>query len=83
MSDDSNIGTSIVKEISNSNIDDTCIICCKKVKIYAVQCKCKQLLCKFHVRETNHNCSFDYKQHGKDVLQQTNPKVSAEKLIKC
>lgn len=62
---------------SNNNL---CIVCNKKVKISAVQCKCKQPLCKLHVSEASHTCSFDYKKHGKELLTFTNPKITAEKM---
>ena len=62
---------------SNMNL---CIVCNKKVKIFAVQCKCKQPLCKLHVSETSHTCSFDYKKHSKELLNMTNPKITTEKI---
>lgn len=65
------------KSFGNINL---CLVCNKKVKIFAVQCKCKQPLCKLHVSETSHTCAYDYKKHGKELLNITNPKIIAEKI---
>ena len=59
---------------------DQCIVCGKKVKISTVQCKCKQPLCKLHVMESQHQCSYDYKKHGQEILNKQNPRICGPKL---
>ena len=59
---------------------DLCEICCKKVKLYAVQCKCKRKLCKNHVFPQNHECDFDYKREGKFILEKTLVSVQSQKI---
>lgn len=72
------IENSVIENIVNINV---CIVCGKKVKISAVQCKCKQPLCKSHVIESQHKCSYDYKKHGQDILSKQNPKIVGNKFI--
>lgn len=67
-----------VSEILESN--NKCIVCGKNIKIFAVQCKCKQPLCKLHVMESQHQCSYDYKKHGQEILSKQNPRISGSKL---
>lgn len=75
--DDMSKKSSHSNSINDSNL---CIVCNKKIKIFAVQCKCKKPLCKLHVSETSHTCTFDYQKHGKDLLHLKNPKIKAEKM---
>jgi len=63
-------------------ITDLCEICCKKVKLSAVQCKCKRKLCKNHVFPQNHDCDFDYKHEGKLILEKTLVAVQSQKVDK-
>mgnify|MGYP000008062876 FL=1 len=59
-----------------------CEVCHKKVKLYAVQCKCKKKLCKNHVFPQNHDCDFDYKYEGKLILEKTLIPVQSQKIDK-
>ena len=59
---------------------DICIICGKKVKISAIECKCKQPLCNVHVNELNHDCTYDYKEQGKNLIIKNNPKIISSKI---
>ena len=61
---------------------DLCEICHKKVKLYAVQCKCKRKLCKNHLFPQNHDCDFDYKYEGKLILKKTLIPVQSQKNFK-
>lgn len=65
-----------------TDLTDLCEICHKKVKIYAVQCKCKRILCKNHVFPKNHDCDFDYKNEGKLMLEKTLVAVQSQKVDK-
>ena len=67
-------------ESINNNSKIRCEICDLKVKFYAVQCKCKRKLCKYHVFPQYHDCDFDYKSEGKRILQNTLVPVRAPKI---
>lgn len=59
---------------------DRCQVCNKKLRTCVLECKCKQVFCSTHISNTAHNCSFDYKAFGKELLQKQNPKISFSKI---
>lgn len=65
-----------------SNTQNICEICNKKIKIYVIQCKCKRNLCKNHVFPQHHNCDFDYKSAGKLILEKKLISVHSQKIAK-
>ncbi|UYV60260.1 hypothetical protein LAZ67_1000582 [Cordylochernes scorpioides] len=49
-----------------------CLVCSKKVGLTGFECRCKAgLFCGKHRYSDKHNCTFDYKAHGKEVLSNT------------
>lgn len=60
-----------------------CNICNKKINLgMEFTCRCGKLLCSQHRLPETHECSFDYKLFGKEVLKKENPVVAADKLSK-
>ena len=59
-----------------------CEICNKKVGLTGLTCRCNKLFCSEHQYPDEHNCKFDYKEHGKEQLKKSNPLVIAEKIKK-
>lgn len=55
-----------------------CAACRKKVGLVALPCRCGGVYCAAH--RTAHGCTFDYKAHGRQLLAQSNPQVSAAKV---
>jgi hypothetical protein len=45
--------------------------CGKKLDLTAFPCKCKQTFCSAHRYESEHNCSYDYREKGKEELLKT------------
>ena len=41
---------------------------CKKEKMILITCRCDKKFCIKHKNENNHNCSYDYKKHGKEEM---------------
>lgn len=64
--------------IARCNIDD----CRKKVGIVPFVCRCNSIFCSMHRIPESHNCTFDYKKTGKEILQKQNPTVNFEKIMK-
>ncbi len=60
--------------------DIKCFICNKKLKITAINCKCKNFFCKNHFNERDHNCTFNYKLRQKDILEQCMPIIEGKKV---
>tara|TARA_B100001989_G_scaffold147864_1_gene105367 strand:- start:2486 stop:2836 length:351 start_codon:yes stop_codon:yes gene_type:complete len=59
---------------------DRCQVCNKKLRTCVLECKCKKVFCSAHISNTAHNCSFDYKALGKELVEKQNPKIVFEKL---
>ncbi len=60
-----------------------CGECNSKVNITnSIECKCGKLLCMKHRLFNAHECSIDYKEKDKKILEKNNPKIVAEKIIK-
>lgn len=57
-----------------------CAMCQKKISITRCPCKCGLLFCKTHEFYADHNCSFDYKGHGQDIIRKMNPVCSSKRL---
>lgn len=58
---------------------EACVVCNKKTTI---QCRCQQYTCLSHRFADQHKCSFDFRQHHKDVIKEQLPKVVRDKVIK-
>ena len=59
-----------------------CKECKKKLTLLDYPCRCKNFYCKIHRLPENHNCTFDFKTYGQDILSKKNPKIISEKIIK-
>ena len=44
-----------------------------------MKCSCGLSFCTLHRLPENHECTYDFKTHGKKTLQNKLPKVSSEK----
>ena len=75
-----------MKKMSNK-----CSNCCKKVGLLGFKCKCandKQWCsaCRFPKSKptdtTGHDCNFDYRQLGRDIITGRNPTIVATKIDK-
>ena len=56
--------------------------CKKKIKMTDTQCRCEQIFCPLHRLPESHNCTFDYKNLGKNILKKTLEKVVNDKINK-
>jgi len=53
----------------------------KKLKLVDQhECRCGKIFCTAHRHSFDHNCTFDYKSHGRDIIQKTNIKVEGNKF---
>uniref|UniRef100_A0A7S0VJ25 AN1-type domain-containing protein n=1 Tax=Hemiselmis tepida TaxID=464990 RepID=A0A7S0VJ25_9CRYP len=59
-----------------------CASCCKKVGLTGFVCRCGHTFCGVHRYSDKHECTFDYKQAGREALSKANPVVEAAKLEK-
>ena len=59
-----------------------CPICNKKLKLTNLMCKCNNTYCNINSPPELHNCTFDYKKQGQDLLNKNNPKIISNKIVK-
>ena len=56
-----------------------CSKCNKKINMN-YECKCKQIFCLNCLPFYIHNCTFDYREYKKGLIQENNPKINAIKV---
>ncbi|KAL5725545.1 hypothetical protein ACHQM5_008680 [Ranunculus cassubicifolius] len=59
-----------------------CLSCNKKVGLTGFDCKCGSTFCSTHRYPEKHECTFDFKAKGRELLAKANPVVKADKLEK-
>ncbi|CAN6808865.1 unnamed protein product, partial [Brassica oleracea] len=57
-----------------------CFSCDKKVGVMGFKCKCGSTFCGSHRYPEKHECSFDFKEVGRDAIAKANPVVKADKV---
>ena len=56
-----------------------CHTCSKKVGLLGFKCRCGGEFCPTHRYSDKHDCTFDYKTYGREILAKANQKCVAEK----
>jgi len=64
----------------NKSADSKCNKCNKKLGLTAIRCRCGLKFCAKHRYSDQHECTFDYKTHGRKALEENNPQVIGSKL---
>lgn len=57
-----------------------CFGCNKKVGLMGFKCKCGSTFCGDHRYPEKHECSFNFKEAGRDAIAKANPLVKADKV---
>ena len=57
-----------------------CLLCEKKIKISAYACKCGNYYCRHHSEPEKHDCTFDYLNEHKKILELKNPIITSVKI---
>lgn len=55
---------------------------CHKKSIFDYKCKCEHSFCISCISSFVHNCSFDYKNEKRKMLEEQNIKIVSEKVIR-
>jgi predicted nucleic acid binding AN1-type Zn finger protein len=63
------IGNKLVLKRENGPKKKKCYTCSKKVGLFGIECRCGHLFCSKHRHPEDHECSFDFKNHDKDILK--------------
>jgi hypothetical protein len=59
-----------------------CHVCNSKVGMLGFECKCEGLFCSKHRHSDQHQCSFDFVDHDRKILEKMNPALVTAKLEK-
>ncbi len=59
---------------------DQCSICQRKLKLSDLVCKCDKRFCRFHKFPEQHDCTFDYKNEQRKILEKNNPLIMPQKV---
>ena len=59
---------------------ERCAVCNARVKNIHFKCRCGIAYCRQHISAEAHECTFDYKQHGRSHIAIQNPKITASKM---
>lgn len=57
-----------------------CWTCNRKIGLTGFQCKCEFFFCSEHRYSDRHECPFDYKAQGKQLLTEANPTIAPPKM---
>lgn len=57
-----------------------CWFCGKKCGLLGFECKCGYTFCSQHRYAEDHNCIFDHKTRGREILAKNNPNISGNGL---
>ena len=60
-----------------------CMVCSKLLSILKENiCRCESTFCSVHKYPSSHNCTYDYFENNKRILEKNNPVINFEKIIK-
>ena len=72
----------IKKQSSKKKPKLKCKFCNKKVGLLGIKCKCGNLYCSLHLHAESHNCTYDFKSDGKELLKEKLIRIDADKIQK-
>ncbi|CAF0778368.1 unnamed protein product [Didymodactylos carnosus] len=71
--------------LSASSVDrkkKRCLTCNKKLTLTDYPCRCGGHYCSLHRYANEHQCTFDYKEHGQNEIRRNMPVVQGDKITK-
>lgn len=84
--DSGSLGASSMSPVTASSVDKkkrnrcTWPSCNKKLGLTGFDCRCGGQFCPTHRYANEHNCTFDYKEHGQNEIRKNMPVVQAERV---
>jgi len=82
----SSLGADSMSPVTASSVDKkkrnrcTWPTCNKKLGLTGFDCRCGGQFCPLHRYANEHNCTFDYKEHGQNEIRKNMPVVQAERV---
>jgi hypothetical protein len=59
-----------------------CTKCKVNVGVIGFPCRCGGIFCSLHRYANEHDCTFDYREHGAEEIRKNNPQIIGEKIKK-
>lgn len=59
-----------------------CQMCKKKIGLTGFECRCGKLFCSTHRYADIHDCTFDYKEDGREKIRKANPTCTDDKITR-
>ena len=59
-----------------------CWECNKRVGLLGFKCRCDYVFCGKHRHSDQHECTFNYREHHRNVLEKKYPKLVSSKINK-
>lgn len=78
-SPETQLSPKIVTNVPSKPTINRCTVCSKKLGLLPFNCKCGTVTCAKH-RWPDHQCGFDFKKRGVEIIKNRNPQLIAEKL---
>ncbi|CAF1226754.1 unnamed protein product [Adineta steineri] len=80
----SSLGAESISPLTASSVDkkqrNRCTTCSKRLGLTGFDCRCGGQFCPLHRYANEHNCTFDYKEHGQNEIRKNMPVVQAERV---
>jgi len=82
----SSLGAESMSPVTASSVDKkkrnrcTWPSCNKRLGLTGFDCRCGGQFCPIHRYANEHNCTFDYKEHGQNEIRKNMPVVQAERV---
>ncbi|KAK1412283.1 hypothetical protein QVD17_33405 [Tagetes erecta] len=80
--DEESKDTKMIEPVVVKKEVNRCSGCRKKVGLTGFRCRCGDLFCSVHRYSDRHDCSYDYKSAGREVIARDNPVVKAAKIVR-
>ena len=58
------------------------VIIVELIVLIGFPCRCGGTFCSTHRYANEHDCTFDYREHGAEEIRKNNPQVIGEKVTK-
>jgi len=83
---DDSLGSELMSPTFASSVDkkkrNRCDVCSKKLGLTGFDCRCGGHYCPLHRYANEHECKFDYKEHGQKEIRKNMPVVQGDKITK-
>ena len=74
--------TKKITAVSSKKEKIRCATCRRIITMTYIECRCGKKFCSRHIIADDHQCTYDHKKLGRDLVSKNNPKIKKQKLEK-